>query len=378
MASHDLLIVAGEASGDLHGARLLSELRKLKPEIVPFGLGGDELQAAGLDSPAHSSEISVVGITEVIKIYARAKQIFNELLAEVDRRQAKAAVLIDFPDFNLRLAKALAQRGVTVVYYISPQIWAWRKGRVKTIERVVEKMLVVLPFEVDFYRQHAVDAVFVGHPLVDEVPRLPHIWERDLPASGPFEIALLPGSRTSEVDRLLPILLDAAQRIAAQLPVRFTLIRAPTIDLQDLEARLAVADVEIRIASEDRYRQIAESHLALCASGTASLEVGLVGTPEIVVYRVTRLTYLIGKMLADFKFASLVNLLSDREVVPELIQNDAEPKLICEQAVALLKDRERIRQMRESLAQLSGRLGTSGASRRAAEEVASCLAKLPD
>ncbi len=374
MGMNDLLMVAGEASGDLHGARLLSELLQLNPEVQAFGLGGDELLAAGLESSAHSSEISVVGITEVIKIYARAKEIFNDLLQEADRRQAKTAVLIDFPDFNLRLAKALAQRGIRVVYYISPQVWAWRQGRVKLIEQVVDKMLVVLPFEVDFYREHAVDAVFVGHPLVDEVPRLPHIWERHLPASGPFEIALLPGSRNSEVDRLLPILLATARLLAAALPVRFTLIRAPTIRHDDMVARLATAGVEIHISAEDRYQTIADSHLALCASGTASLEVGLVGTPQIVVYRVTGLTYMIGKMLADFRFASLVNLLLDREVVPELIQKRAEPGLICQTAVELLTDRERIREMRESLAQLVGRLGKSGASRRAAEEVERMMA----
>jgi lipid-A-disaccharide synthase len=201
----ELLVVAGEASGDLHGARLISELRRRVPDLTVFGLGGDEMREAGLEPVAHSSEISVVGLTEALKILSRAREIFADLLREVDRRHPGLAVLIDFPDFNLRLAKELKSRGVEVVYYISPQIWAWRRGRVKTISRLVDRMLVLFPFEVDFYRGHDVDVVHVGHPLVDEVPVLPQAWDRDGsaggsfagPFDGPYRVALLPGSRTS-------------------------------------------------------------------------------------------------------------------------------------------------------------------------------------
>ena len=205
-ASRDLLIVAGEASGDLHGARMLSELTRLAPHLRPFGMGGTELQAAGMELIADSSEISVVGITEVARILPRARQIFRQILAEVDQRRAREAILIDFPDFNLRLAKALKRRDVRVLYYISPQIWAWRQGRVHSIARLVDRMLVILPFEVDFYRRHGVQAVHVGHPLVDEVPILPQKWDVDGDAAGPLHIALLPGSRRSEIEANLPVL----------------------------------------------------------------------------------------------------------------------------------------------------------------------------
>jgi lipid-A-disaccharide synthase len=287
-APRQLLMVAGEASGDLHGARLLSELRRLIPDLAPFGLGGDEMQAAGLEAVAHSSEISVVGITEVLKILSRAREIFAALLREVERRRPELAVLVDFPDFNLRLAKQLKARGVRVVYYISPQVWAWRRGRVKTISARVDRMLVLFPFEVDFYRDHGVDVVHVGHPLVDEVPVLPQAWGKEKDAAGPFRVALLPGSRVSEVEALLPTLLAAVHRLAVDLPIEVRIIKAPTISPDFLEDAVELAGLPVEIILEDRFAAIADSHLALCASGTATLEVGLLGTPMIMVYRLAR------------------------------------------------------------------------------------------
>ncbi len=373
MGSKDLLLVAGEASGDLHGARLLQQLRNLGFEDEAFGLGGDELKAAGLDSTAHSSEISVVGIIEVLKILRRARQIFAELLEQVDRRRPMAAVLIDFPEFNLRLAKALRQREVPVIYYIGPQVWAWRRGRVKTIARLVDKMLVLFPFEVDFYRHHGVEAIHVGHPLVDEVPQLPQAWDHGVQEGQPFHVSLLPGSRRSEVEVLLPILLAAARRLAEELPVRFSLIRASTISRQELEAELEHSGLSVTLVSADRFRTIASSHLALCAAGTATLEVGLLGTPMIVTHRVHLGSYLLGRLLVRLPYASLVNLLLDQEAVPELLQRRARPDQISRQAVDLLTDRDKIRQVRTSLSGLRERIGPPGASRRAAEEVLSYL-----
>ena len=373
MGANDLLIVAGEASGDLHGARLLAQLIKLAPEIEPFGLGGDELTAAGLEPVAHSSEIAVVGISEAIKILRRARQIFHRLLAEVDRRQARWAILIDSPDFNLRLAKRLKSRGVRVIYYVSPQVWAWRRGRVRLIREVVDAMLVLFPFEVEFYRRYEVDATFVGHPLIDEVPRLPQVWDdatAERSADDPFAVALMPGSRNSEIERILPPLLAGAKRLAEELPIRLSLIRAPNILPFKLEAALAAAGVEAEVVSEDRFDTIASCHLALCAAGTATVEVGLVGTPMIVVYKVSRWTWLLARLLAHSPYASMVNLLLEREAVPELIQDQVEPETICRHAVELLRDPGRIEAMREDLRRLRDRLGEPGASRRAAAEVA--------
>ena len=369
-----LLVVAGEASGDLHGARLLSELRRLRPEVLPFGLGGDEMRAAGLDAVAHAAEISVVGIAEVWKILPRARQIFAALLAEVDRRGARAAVLIDFPEFNLRLARKLARRGVTVVYYISPQVWAWRRRRVKAVARLVDRMLVLFPFEAEFYRRHGVEVEHVGHPLVDEVPVLPQAWDRGEPG-GPFQVALLPGSRRSEVEALLPTMLATVRRLAADLAVEATIVQAPTVPRGLLEEAVARSGLPVRIVAEDRFRAVADAHLALCASGTATLEVGLLGTPMIVLYRLNRWTYLLGRLLVRLPHISLVNLVLGREVVPELIQGAARPERIAAEARRLLTERATVARLREGLAELRPRLGRGGASARAAAAVAAQLGR---
>ncbi|HEX5718983.1 MAG TPA: lipid-A-disaccharide synthase [Thermoanaerobaculia bacterium] len=372
----ELLVVAGEASGDLHGARLVSELRRLVPGLVTFGLGGDELQAAGLQSVAHSSEVAVVGITEVLRVLPRIKQVFAALLREVDRRRPDAAVLIDFPDFNLRLAKELERRGLRVVYYISPQVWAWRKGRVRTIAKLVDRMLVLFPFEVDFYRKHQVEVVHVGHPLVDEVPQLPQAWDRldeGVEPDGPFRVVLLPGSRLGEVEALLPTMLQAVRRLAADLPIAVSLIKAPDVPRELLEEQIELSGLPVRIVSEDRFAAIADSHLALCASGTATLEVGLLGTPMIVIYKLGFWTWSLAKALVRLPSISLVNLVLDKPVVPELIQGEANPERIAAEAErVLLEDYDRA-EMRKGLSELRGRLGEGGASGRAAKEVAAVL-----
>jgi len=371
----ELLVVAGEASGDLHGARLISELRQRVPGLAAFGLGGAEMRAAGLQAMADSSEVAVVGITEVLKVLPRIREVFADLLHEVDRRRPALAVLIDFPDFNLRLARQLKGRGLEIVYYISPQVWAWRKGRVKTIARLVDRMLVLFPFEVDFYRGHGVDVIHVGHPLVDEVPVLPQVWDRggEEKTGGPFRIALLPGSRLSEVEALLPTLLGAAGKLAGRLPIEARIIRAPTVPRELLDEAVELSGLAVEIVESDRFAAVADSHVALCASGTATLEVGLLGTPMIVVYRLASWTYLLARLLVRLPNVALVNLVLGRRVVPELIQGQANPERIAAEAARLLTDGAARQEMRTALAEVRGRLGASGASGRAAGEVAEML-----
>lgn len=369
-------MAAGEASGDLHGARLLAELTRRMPEVRAFGLGGDEMRDAGLELVAHSAEISVVGITEVLRVLPRARRVFAELLQEVDRRRPEAAVLIDFPDFNLRLAEELSARGVRVLYYVSPQVWAWRKGRIKGIAKVVDRMLVLFPFEVGFYEGAGVPVVHVGHPLVDEVPELAQAWDHGQPVDEPYQVALLPGSRPSEVERLLPVMLETVRRLAETLPVQANLIRAPTVPRGMLEEPVALADLPVRLVDGPhrvRFEAIAGSHVALCASGTATLEVGLLGTPMVVLYRLGSWTYLLARMLVRLPRVSLVNLVLDRDAVPELIQSQAEPEGIAREVESLLASPERIAAMRCDLAELRGRLGEPGASGRAADQVAEFL-----
>ena len=372
MTRGGLLVVAGEASGDLLGARLLDALRAHGTPLQAFGLGGERLAAAGVELVARAEEISVVGITEALKILPRARVIFRRLLDEVDRRRPDVAVLIDFPEFNLRLAEQLHRRGVPVCYYISPQIWAWRRRRVHTIARVVDRMLVLFPFELEFYRRHHVPAVHVGHPLVDEVPTLPQAWDRD-DRGERRRLALLPGSRRSEITALLPTMLAAAREIAARVPLDVQLILAPGLARDGIEQQVGAAGVPIEIVDTNRFAAIADSHLALCASGTATLEVGLLGTPMIVVYRLARWTYWLARLLVRVPHFALVNLVLGERAVPELIQDEASPQRIAEDGLALLGSPELARAARQRLAPLRQRLGQPGASERAAAEVARFL-----
>jgi lipid-A-disaccharide synthase len=369
MAAENLLIVAGEASGDLHGSRLLVELLARRPDLRAFGLGGQNLAEAGMELLANAEEISAMGLGEVLKVIPRARRIFRQLLAEVDRRGVATAVLIDFPEFNLRLARRLHERGVRVVYYVSPQIWAWRRGRVRQVESWVDRMLVLFPFEEEFYRRHGVEVSTVGHPLVDEVPHLPHVWDRGVPADGRYRICLMPGSRRSEIDHLLPVLLETARLLAGEIDADFVLIRARTVSRSILEPYLSASSVPIEVTSDDRFATAAGCHLAICASGTANLELALVGTPMIVAYRVGPLSYLLGLLILGVRTVSLVNLLLGRRVVPELLQRRATPRRIRDEALRWLRDPPRVEQMRRQLSEVRGQLGDGGASRRAAQKV---------
>jgi lipid-A-disaccharide synthase len=369
MPAKDLLIVAGEASGDLYGSRLLAELRARRPAVRAFGLGGRQLADTGMELLADAEEISAMGLGAVFKILPKARRVFRRLLSEVERRGATTAVLIDFPEFNLRLARRLHERGVRVVYYVSPQIWAWRRGRVRQVERWVDRMLVLFPFEEEFYRRHGVEVSTVGHPLVDEVPELPHLWDGGPPADGSFRIALMPGSRRSEIDHLLPELLAAAGLLCEEIAASFVLIRARSVSEAVLEPHLAASRVPVEVASEDRFETAATCHLALCASGTANLELALVGTPMIVVYRVGWLSSVVGRLIIGVPHVSLVNLLLGQRVVPELLQEQATAVRIRDEALRWLRDIPRVEEMRRQLSRVRGLLGEGGVSRRAADRL---------
>lgn len=372
-----LMMIAGEASGDLHGSRLLRELRRQAAgELSVYGLGGDGLRAEGLDEIADVSAISVMGLAEVARVYSRARTIFNAVLERVREERPDVAILIDFPEFNLRLAPKLRALGVPVVYYVSPQVWAWRKGRVRSMARCIDRMLVFFPFEVDFYRGR-VEVAHVGHPLVDEVPEVPQAWDDEGALNGttPRRLALLPGSRSNEVRRLLPVMLEAARELRERQPdLEVVLVQASRLDGSEVDRAVAAAGLEVRRVPESaRFREIARSHLALCASGTATLEVGLLRTPMIVVYRMGSIGYWLGKLVVKVPFISLVNLVLGRGVVPELIQGEARAETIVTEAESLLGDEGRREAMRSELARLRGALGEPGASARAAGEVLELL-----
>ncbi len=367
--SVELFVVAGEASGDLHAAHAMSAISRLAPEIRFCGLGGDRMQAVGMDSVAHSRDISVVGLVEVLKILPRAKRIFDDLVELASRRRPRAALLVDAPDFNLRLARKLADLDIPVVFYVSPQIWAWRSGRVAGMRGVIDLMLVLFPFEETFYRDAGIDVVHVGHPLLDQIPPSDH----SAAPSGTWIIGLLPGSRNSEVRRNLPNMLGAATDLAATTGSAIRLLLAPDVDRAWIENLIEVCPIEVEVVAagsdQRRYAAIAECRVALCASGTATLEVGLLGVPLVVSYRVAPVTFALARRLVQVPHISLVNLVLGREVVPELVQGQATRERIAAAGRALMNAGEPRNRMLADLAELRPALGEPGASHRVAREV---------
>lgn len=374
-----VLIVAGEASGDLHGANLVKAVSRLAPEVRFLGIGGERLRRAGTELLAHSSELAVVGIAEVLTKLRSISRALRLVKTTLTREELDLAVLIDFPDFNLRVATHLKRHGVPIVYYISPQIWAWREWRIRKIKRLVDRMVVILPFERAFYRERGMDVTFVGHPLLDTVkPR----WSR-----GEFlerlgidpkrrVVGLFPGSRDHEVRRLLPVMLEAASRMVHDLPnLRFLVSVAPDIPRRVVEGLVKLSRFPVDLVDRAPYDVMAASDLLLVASGTVTLEAAILNTPMVILYKVSSLTYWIGRMMARVPHIGLVNLVAGKPVAPELIQAEASSERAAREALSILTERERSCAMKSGLAAVREKLGASGASERAARVVLELMAE---
>lgn len=367
-----IMIVAGEASGDMHGARLIAALKEQAPGAQVCGIGGPELTRQGVEILYDSSQLAVVGIVEVISHLSFIRAALRTLENRLKEQQPDLLILIDYPDFNLIMAKKAKRLGIPVFYYISPQVWAWRSGRVKTIKKLVDRMAVILPFEQEFYRERGMTVDFVGHPLMDSV-RTTRTREDFLQSLGidpeSTVIGILPGSRKREIAGMLPIFLEAAKRMQEQLtkPV-FLLPLAPTLCEDDLlNNGLAEAGVEVKVIREDRYDLMAACGAVMAASGTVSLELAILNVPMVISYRVSPLTYFLGRRLIKVQYASLVNLVAGREVVPELLQNEAVPEKIADATIRLIANRtERTRHL-AGLAEVREKLGGAGASAKAAK-----------
>jgi lipid-A-disaccharide synthase len=368
-----VLLVAGEASGDLHAASLLRALKERAPGLRVFGMGGTHCQSEGLEALADARDISVMGLVEVLPAIPRILGVMRRLVAEARVRKPDLAILVDLPDFNLRLARKLKAQGIPVVFYVSPTVWAWRKGRIKTIKKVVDVMLCIFPFEAPFYAREGVEALYVGNPTLDElgpaptqaVARAALGLNADLPV-----LALLPGSRRGEIRRILPAMLQSARALLVERPgMQVVIPVAPTLDAQPLREEAARHGV-VPIFIDGRAPEVvAASDAAIVASGTAVLEASLMLRPLVVVYRVAPLTYFIAKRMVKVAHVAIVNLLAGRLVVPELIQGAMTPARIVAEVRKLLDDPElRARQLADLSAVRSG-LGEPGASARAAEAV---------
>jgi lipid-A-disaccharide synthase len=373
-ARPQVMIVAGEASGDMHGAKLAEALLTRNRTMDLFGIGGDRMRAAGVRIKVDAHRLSVVGITEVIAKLPRILDGMRTAKRLIAEQRPDLLILIDFPDFNLRLAAFARKHGVPVLYYISPQIWAWRQGRVRKIRQIVDHMAVILPFEETFYRYHGVPVTFVGHPLMDhDHGPAPHPSFPD--GGNALSIGLMPGSRDSEVRKLLPLMIAAARLIGQRQRVRFLLSQAPSVTPGLLQRLTEDADVAVTLFRGDTERLLQKAALVIVASGTTTLEAALHGTPMIIVYKVSPLSYQLGKALIRVPHIGLVNLIAGKRIVPELIQHEASPEAIADQALALLNDAERRGAMKSELAQVARRLGAPGASDKVAGIASEMLVK---
>jgi lipid-A-disaccharide synthase len=369
----EILIVAGEASADLHASRVLEELGALRPGLRAFGVGGPRLRAAGLEALWPAEEISVMGISEVLPRIPRILGILRGLARAAEARRPRAALLVDLPDFNLRLAARLKRLGVPVVYYVSPTIWAWRQGRARKIAKVVDRMLCILPFEERFYAGTGVSARFVGHPLADRPMPEPPARYREALGLAPRRttVALLPGSRPSELRRIFPPMLDAAERIRARHPdAQFVVPVAPTLSADAVRPYLAShATLEVKLVDGHADEAVGASDAALVKSGTSTLETALMLRPMVVVYRLSWLSYLVGRLLVRIAHFALVNILAGRRLVPELLQREASGERMAGEVERLLGEGPARSAQLAGLAEVRAALGAPGAARRVAEEV---------
>ena len=370
-------MVAGEVSGDLHGAHLMEAILRIDPEVQFFGVGGEHLGRMGMKLLYHSQSLSVVGITEVLFKIRSILKALRGLKQSLDQERPDLIILIDFPDFNLRLAKIAHRKGIPILYYISPQVWAWRPKRVKLIAQWVKKMVVLFPFEVPFYEAAGVDVEWVGHPLLDIVkPTLSKevAFQRFGLDPKRKTIALLPGSRTHEVKRLLPPLLASAQLLGKEIPdLQFIIPLAPGIHQKTLSPWMRNIFVPVKVVEGWAYEVMNLSELLITASGTATLEAALLGKPMVIVYKVSFFSYWIGRALIQVDHIGLVNLVAGKEIAPELIQKDVNPQRIAEEALRILRDPILRRRMTESMAGVRQSLGELGAAQRAACIVTSMM-----
>ena len=361
-----LAVVAGEASGDIHASEVVRELKKLDPALETFGIGGDFLQREGMNVLYHAREMGIVGLFNVLRNLGMFRKVFRDFVDRLAKERPDAVLLIDYPGFNLRVARSAKELGIPVLYYISPQVWAWRRGRVKHIAKYVDRMIVVFPFEEDFYRQHRVPVTYVGHPLVEQLAAI----RRPSKPGDRIRLALLPGSRWDEVNGLLPPMIDAVNVLRRDRKVEPFIVRAPTIDHDQLQAIVRKKGSDVPILPHDRGEAVAGADVALSSSGTATLEAAILGTPAVVMYKLSTPTYFIARWLVKVPYFSLVNIVAGKKVVPELIQRQVSGKRIAMEVLRLLANEK---QIHAELAAVKAKLGEAGAARRAAEAIMSTL-----
>jgi len=363
-----LFLVAGEASGDAHGAALIRALRGVAPEIVCEGLGGSAMAEAGMTLHHDLASEAIMGFAEVVKHFPRIRRLFLDTVAGFKRDAPDALVLIDYPGFNIRLAEAAHRLGIPVIYYISPQVWAWKKGRIKTIARCVRKMLVIFPFEEGLYRDAGLDCVYVGHPLADHVEQYTptQTWP------GKTVVGLLPGSRRQEIARLTGPMAEVARGLLKVHP-DLHFVTPVVSEARGAEVRRLAGDLPLEIVVGGMYDVLASARCAMVASGTATLETALFGVPFVIMYKVQPVTYLIAKQVVQVPYIGMVNILAEREVAPEFIQGAATAKRVLPVMETLLAESPERAAMVSALSEVRAGLGAGGVADRAAAEILQVL-----
>jgi lipid-A-disaccharide synthase len=373
-----VLIVAGEKSGEAYGAGLVREFKTIEPSAGFFGIGGKRMESEGVDILFPMDDLAVVGIVEIVSQIPRIRKIFHTIQEEVKARAPQAAVLIDSPDFNLRLAKRLKKLGVPVLYYISPTVWAWRRGRLRTIKKNVTKMLLIFPFEEAIYNNAGIPARFVGHPLLERI-RIAFGREEFCKKYGldPKRklITLLPGSRATEIRYHLPVLVQAMEKMRREWAAQFVLVQADHLDENFYRRFLPQEPPGLTTVRRDAYEAMAAGDLVLSACGTANLEAALVGTPLVAFYRLSPLTYIFGVKLVRIKNYSIVNILAGDRIIPELIQRRFTPENLFQEAQRILASPDIQAAMKERFLQIRSSLGEAPASKNAAFELDKLLGK---
>lgn len=369
-----VMVIAGEASGDIHGSRLVRAMKEKNSALFFSGIGGRDLRKEGVKTLVNSEELSVVGITEVFSKLIVILKAISMVKKSLKSMRPDLLILIDFPDFNLRIAGAAKKLNIPVLYYISPQIWAWRQGRVNKIGKLVDHMAVILPFEKQFYKKHNIPVTFVGHPLLDNS----RIFDKSLNKTTDNEsvMGLLPGSRDGEIARHLPVMLEAARLISEQKKkIKFIVSVASSAKKKHIEhiIKKYKKTIALDIVTDTVDKIFKQCGLVVAASGTVTLEAAISVTPMIIIYKVSPISYWLGKIMIKINNIGLVNLIAGREIVPELVQNKASPENIADKALAILNDSQGLEKLRNELCGIRDLLGGPGASERVADIALSML-----
>lgn len=370
--NNKLLIITGEVSGDLIGASLIRELKSLQPELIITGIGGDRMKSSGMNLIYHSDQMAILGFVEVIKHLPFIRQVRKKIIETVIQENIRCVVLIDYPGFNLNIAKKLKERGIKIIYYVSPQIWAWAKGRVKKVQRFVDKMLVVFPFEVEFYNNEKVNVEYVGHPLVERISQYNFFSKEDFFAKYNLDeekktLLVMPGSREQEVKEIFPETIKAADMLAKKFDLQVVVAKSKNIDAKVFRD-LSVSE-KFTLIEDHNYELMKYSYFGIIKSGTSTLEAGYFSLPMVVVYKTSSLTYLIGKQLIKLDKIGMVNILLDKMVVPELIQNEANSENIFNTTSKIISDEKIYQTIKHKLEFVKEKLGSGGASKKAAKTI---------